>query len=168
MLETYGDICYITVLLQFGLFENNPMECYVARLLLLYSLVCRYCLQSPKNELIKMARRTIHRQRVQEEYVEESDEDMSKRRKVEKNTSGIENYNFGFIVYVFLGIEDDEDYKRAVKELQRQLNNQLLLVQTELKMRIENANELASFEESRIEKFYNVGKKIPVLRVGSS
>ena len=34
-----------------------------------------------------MARRTIHRQRVQEEYVEESDEDMSKRRKVEKNTT---------------------------------------------------------------------------------
>ena len=66
-----------------------------------------------------MARRTIHRQRVHEEYVEESDEDMSKRRKVEKNTSGIENYNFGFIVYVFLGIEDDEDYKRAVKELQK-------------------------------------------------
>lgn len=115
-----------------------------------------------------MARRTIHRQRVQDEYVEESDEDMSKRRKVEKNTSGIENYNFGFIVYVFLGIEDDEDYKRAVKELQRQLKNQLLLVQTELKMRIENANELASFEESRIQKFYNVCKKIPVLRVGSS
>ena len=74
-----------------------------------------------------MARRTTHRQRVQDEYVEESDEDMSKRRKVEKNTSGIENYNFGFFVYVFLGVEDDEDYKRAVQELQRQLNNQILL-----------------------------------------
>ena len=160
MLETYGDMCCVTVLLQFGLFENNPTECCVTRLLLLYSLVCRYRLQSSKYELIKMARRTIHRQRVQEEYIEESDEDMSKRRKVEKNTTGIENYNFGFIVYVFLGIEDDEDYKRAVKELQRQLNNQLLLVQTELKMRIENANELASFEESRIEKFYNVCKNI--------
>lgn len=103
-----------------------------------------------------MARRTTHRQRVQDEYVEESDEDMSKRRKVEKNTSGIENYNFGFYVYAFLGVEDDEDYKKAVKELQKQLSNQILLVQTELKMRIQNADELASFETARIEKFYNV------------
>ena len=137
-------------------------------MLLSNSLVYRYWLILLQSYKIKMARRTTHRQRVQDEYVEESDEDMSKRRKVEKNTSGIENYNFGFFVYVFLGVEDDEDYKRAVQELQRQLNNQILLTQTELKMRIQNANELASFEKSRIEKFYNVPKEILCLRVGSN
>lgn len=59
-------------------------------------------------------------------------------------------------VHLLLLSENDEDFQEAINELEKQKKNQMLLIATELRMRIENANNLALFEETRINKFYEV------------
>lgn len=62
-----------------------------------------------------------------------------------------------FVWVVFYGVEESEDYLQAVETLKHQRDNGLLLVQTELRLRLQNAKELALFEESRINQLFNVG-----------
>ena len=50
---------------------------------------------------------------------------------------------------------DDSSSKRRRSEKKRE--NLLLLIHTELRMRLENANTQAAFEEKRINQFYEVG-----------
>lgn len=40
--------------------------------------------------------------------------------------------------------------------LEKQKENNLLLINTELRMRLESANALAAFEEKRIQQFFTV------------
>lgn len=58
--------------------------------------------------------------------------------------------------HTLLQIEETEDYLKAVDVLKKRKENGLLLIQTELNMRMENAKSLAVFEEQRIQQFYEV------------
>lgn len=58
--------------------------------------------------------------------------------------------------HTFLQIEETEDYLKAVDILKKRKENGLLLIQTELNMRMENAKSLAMFEEQRVQQFYEV------------
>lgn len=58
--------------------------------------------------------------------------------------------------HALLQIEETEDYLKAVDVLKKRKENGLLLIQTELNMRMENAKSLAVFEEQRIQQFYEV------------
>ncbi|KAK8803922.1 hypothetical protein WA171_000015 [Blastocystis sp. BT1] len=94
-----------------------------------------------------MAPRTSRRQRAQDSYTEESDDSSSKRRRSEKKTqvdikAEMDSY------------EDDIEYKEAIEALEKKRENLLLLIHTELRMRLENANTQAAFEEKRINQFY--------------
>ena len=53
-------------------------------------------------------------------------------------------------------VEDSADYRKALSTLEKQKENHLLLINTELRMRLESANTLAAFEEKRIDQFFNV------------
>lgn len=49
-----------------------------------------------------MPPRSTRRQRVQEEYTEESDDNLYKRRKMDKKTEMIEKENLGKLTFVIL------------------------------------------------------------------
>lgn len=53
-------------------------------------------------------------------------------------------------------VEESTDFKDAMGVLEKQKDNNLLLISTELRMRLECANTLAAFEEKRINQFFNV------------
>lgn len=53
-------------------------------------------------------------------------------------------------------ILEDLDVKSAMEALQKQRDDSLLLIKTEHQMRLDSANKLASFEEERLNEFYNV------------
>ena len=55
-----------------------------------------------------------------------------------------------------LRVEDSELYKQRMEVLEKNYNDGLCLVRTELNMRLENAQKLMDFEINRIEQFYNV------------
>ena len=57
-------------------------------------------------------------------------------------------------------VENDIEYKEAFEALEKKRDTNLLLIQTELKMRLENANTQAEFETKRINQFYEVGMSL--------
>lgn len=56
---------------------------------------------------------------------------------------------------------------KALDVLNKQKENGLLLIQTELRMRLESANNLALFEEKRINQFFEVWKLIVIISLGT-
>lgn len=56
-------------------------------------------------------------------------------------------------------LEEDLDVKSAMEALQKQRDDSLLLIKTEHQMRLDSANRLANFEESRLNEFYEVSSK---------
>ena len=56
---------------------------------------------------------------------------------------------------------------KALDVLNKQKENGLLLIQTELRMRLESANNLALFEEKRINQFFEVWKLIVIISLGA-
>lgn len=61
---------------------------------------------------------------------------------------------------VILGVEESEYYLQAIEESKKQQENGKLLVQTELRMRLDMVKRLAKFEEDRINQFFNVAFRI--------
>ena len=56
---------------------------------------------------------------------------------------------------------------KALEVLNKQKENGLLLIQTELRMRLESANNLALFEEKRINQFFEVWKLLVIISLGT-
>ena len=53
-------------------------------------------------------------------------------------------------------LKEDLDVKSAMEALQKQRDDSLLLIKTEHQMRLDSANKLATFEEERLNEFYEV------------
>ena len=53
-------------------------------------------------------------------------------------------------------VDECEEYKEAVKILEKKKEDLLLLVKTKLNLNITNANNLAEFERKRVEELYEV------------
>ncbi|KAK8821421.1 hypothetical protein WA538_000789 [Blastocystis sp. DL] len=97
-----------------------------------------------------MAPRNTRRPKLQDDYTEEDDDRSSKRQKIDPEFQKQENEeNEEMEDY-----ENDIEYKEAFEALEKKRDINLLLIQTELKMRLENANTQAEFETKRINQFY--------------
>lgn len=53
-------------------------------------------------------------------------------------------------------VDECEEYKEAIKILEKKKEDLLLLVRTKLNLSIANANNLAEFERKRVEEVYEV------------
>lgn len=79
-----------------------------------------------------------------------------KEERLTKNRNQTRRTVLVILEHTLLQIEETEDYLKAVDVLKKRKENGLLLIQTELNMRMENAKSLAVFEEQRIQQFYEV------------
>ncbi|KAK8809393.1 hypothetical protein WA171_000977 [Blastocystis sp. BT1] len=96
-----------------------------------------------------MAPRGSRRQQYTDDYTDESDSSSCKKRRKEKVKEETE-----LEPETKKPSMEDLDVKSAMEALQKQRDDSLLLIKTEHQMRLDSANKLATFEEERLNEFY--------------